>query len=234
MALHKDMQKLILTIREPIIFFLPRNILEEVMNKDFGKLEALGLLNTLFITNAAGETKPFFNNTELLQILNKEKLLKSNIFELLDLRTKLDKSAFNYLIDDYFKELSTWINTTEIVEREAKIHVINYNAEVQVYLKLQNQVLLNHQAELKSHFGDGKSWFEVERVFKDSLYDINKDDNKEEISELKPSIVRKGKADILKTKKKKSRFLVIKEAEVDQYLLETVFNVNLSEIKNSK
>jgi hypothetical protein len=232
MALHKAMQKLISIIKEPIIFFFPRSVLEEVINKDLSKLEAVGLLNTLFITNAEGETKPLSSNAQLLQVLSKEKLLKSNIFELLDLRNKLNKSAFHYLIDDYFKELSTWIKTTRSVEREAKNYAWNYKPEVQGYLKLQHQALSDHQVELKNHFGDWKSWFEIERVFNHSLFDFDKNDYKKVEFVPKIPIIRKYKTP--KIKKQKSKVLTINEAEVDHYLLETVFYVDFSKVNNRK
>ena len=212
------------------LLLLVTSVSAQVTNKDLTQLEAVGLLNTLFVINSKGQTQALNDHTQLLQVLRKEKLLKSNIFELLDLRTKLDKSAFHYLIDDYFRELSTWIKTASSVEKEAKNHVKNYQPEIQDYLMLQHQALLDHHIELKRHFGDWKSWFEIERVFKHSLYDFDKNEYKKNDTVAKAPLKIRDETNVPILKDEKSKSPIISEIEVDRFLLETIFNVDFSKI----
>lgn len=232
MALHTDMQLLIKTIRQPILFFLPRGIFEEAIKKDLSDLEDVGLLNTLFIIDSQGGIKPLVHITELLPIMDKVKILKSSVFELLDLKTKLDKSAFHYLIDDYFKELSTWIRTTDIIRNEAKNHATNYKPEVQSYLTLQHKVLKDHHEELKKHFGKWKSQFEIKR-----LLNLNFEGNKTSLNAIKTDDLTGVKSDKDKpvpSKKIKPKNIPISEVDADHYLLKRVFNVDFTKISNAQ
>ncbi|WP_296317648.1 hypothetical protein [Winogradskyella sp. UBA3174] len=228
MALRNDMQVLIKSIRQPILFFLPRQVFEEVTKKDLTNLEKLGLLNTLFITNSMGESKPIIHCTELLQILEKPKIFKSNVFELLELRNTLDKSAFHYLIDDYFKELSTWIRTTDIICEEAKNHVINFQPEMQGYLKLQYDTLIDHQIELKRHFGKWKSHFEFRRLL--NFNDKNFDKVVTSIKDSTPIKLLETKNKKVKPVNVKPKSIPISEIEADQYILKSIFNVDFTKI----
>ena len=164
MGLNKDMQDLIDNINRSLIFYIPRGLFNNVQKKHLDELENVGFLNTLFYMNAKGDPKLVNHSTEYVKLLSKDKILKSNVFELLDLKVKLDKKTFHYLIKGYFKELHSNINFTEAISKEAKNNATNYKPQIQGYLDLQFKQLLTHKEEVTQKFGNWKSEFEHERV----------------------------------------------------------------------
>ncbi|MFP4846095.1 hypothetical protein [Winogradskyella sp. PE311] len=231
MGLRNDMEVLMESIKQPILFFIPSQRYEQLSDKELINLEKIGFLNTLFITNSSGDTKPITKGTELLQILEKSKIFKANVFQLLELKSTLDKDAFHYLIDDYFKELSSWITATDIVQEEAKNRVINYKPEMQEYLKLQHEVLVAHQLELNKHFGKWKSHFEIRRILNisdNNSFNGDKSTNVTLPIKQKPTQLKIDKP----TKSAKPKTKAISTNEVDQHLLKSVFNVDFNRINN--
>ncbi|WP_299117561.1 hypothetical protein [uncultured Winogradskyella sp.] len=232
MGLNSDMQSLIDNIKHPLVFYLSRSLFENATQKDLKPLEDLGLFNTLVLMNHKGEPKVISNALQYAQLSEKNKILKTNVFELLELRSKLDKKAFHYLIDEYFKELNNWIVIMDSVREKAKTEANNYKPYMQDYLEHQYETLKTHQKELKDHFGEWKTWFELERVFKLSPYDLDKGEYK---NNLKPPLKTTNKEIADKTKTHSTaKESIISEADVDRHLLKSVFNVDFSKIDSEK
>lgn len=232
MGLNSDMQSLIDNIKQPMVFYLSRSLFENAIKKDLKPLEDLGLFNSLVVLNSKGETKLISNTFQFAQVSEKSRILKSNVFELLELRSKLDKKAFHYLIDEYFKELNNLIIIADTVRKEAKTEVNNYESYMQNYLELQYKTFKAHQEELEGHFGEWKTWFELERVFKLSPYDLDKGEYKKSYitnaNKPKTETVNKSKT------KSSAKKVLLNEDEVDKHLLESVFNIDFSKIDDEK
>lgn len=227
--MDKQMYKITANIRQPLLFFFSKQVFEKILERNLDYLETIGFLNTLIFIDSYGQTKSVENNIlKLTSILDKEKTLKSNVFILLQMKSELDQSAFHYLIDDYLKEVNAWLKATEIIKNEAKNYAVNYKEEIQGYLDLQNQYLVNHLKELQNHFGAWKLTFEIRRIFK-LRTTTSKNTIQNESTDNDLDVVSKtfNKTSITKKKEK----LNISKEEVDKYLLETVFNVNFSKIK---
>jgi len=232
MGLNKNMIDLLDNVKRTMIFYIPSSLFENLQKKHIDELESFGFLNTLFYMDTQGDPKSIKDSIEYIRLLSKDKILKSNVFELLDMKTRLDKNAFHYIIDDYFKELEAQVFLTEAIKKEAKETAINYVPQIQAYLELQYKQLIEHQEELKQKFGSWKSRFEIERIFggfKTTSPNIKLDKKVLEIPNAD------SKSDRTKVRKsvKKER-LKINEAEVDRYILETTFGVDFSKIDSSK
>lgn len=211
-------------IRKPIIFFLPKEgfdgILEE---KELNDLQEVGFLNTLVITEIDGATLPITKGEQCLMILEKDSILKNSVLEFLHLKSELNESAFYYLYDDYMKNLSKWIMTAEFVKTEAKTKAKNYFKEVQSYLELQHKFLKLHQKELNSHFGDWKMKYALDR-FNKSKSTTKKTNLSQSSIPIPNNIVETATSSSNSNSKKKKKLSV---AEVDDYLLKSVFNVEI-------
>ena len=234
MALNKDMLSLIENIKQPIVFYLPRKPFENIIEIDISPLDKIGYFNSLFVTDNKGETKMLSNGFGYIQLTEKTKILKANLFELIELRSKLDKKAFYYLIDDYFIELNNWVMITDSVRKNAKTEANNYKSYVQNYLELQYNSLKEHQTKLEAQFREWKSWYEIDIAFKFSPYDLEKSEYKSNSSftSKKPN-----KKTVIQPKtilKETVQKTLINEADVDKHLLESVFNVDFTRIDNTK
>lgn len=230
MALNKDMQNLTGTVHKPIMFYLPERLFPNIDSNVIKQFEEIGLLNTLFIIDEKGKPCPIKNGVEYLRLLKKPKILKSNVFQLLEMKANLDDSTFLYLLKDYTKEVDTWVSATEVIKNEAKIETRNYLTTMQSYLDLQHYALQEHQTELKNQFGKWKHEIEFERISRlfrkapTHISESNKEQKKSSIELKVDHTVEKQNVVVTKSQKKRE---YISNEEADKYLLKTVFNVKV-------
>ncbi|MBR9846862.1 MAG: hypothetical protein GYB35_12510 [Algicola sp.] len=219
MALNKDMLDLIATVHKPVIFYLPERLFPNLPPDVIKGFEAISLLNTLFLIDEKGTPGPIDGSIKYVTLLGKPKILKSNIFQLLEMKSNLNKDTFLYLLNDYNKEVSTWVSATEVIKNDALHETVNYAKTLQSYLDLQYQCLRDHQLELNSKFGEWKSDVEFERISK--VFKKSSSINSKSNVSLKASVEDKRKTTIRLNKSKS----LISDEEADKYLLNTIFNV---------
>lgn len=232
--LQNDMQVLVNKIKAPSIFYIPRKLVAKLSKKDRDNLTKIGFLDTMFIINTSGVNKPITNANELLNLFEKEKILTSNIFQLLVLKTKLEKATFHYLLEEYLKELVSWLGVLDVVRVDAKVDLHYYKPYFQSYLDMQYNHLKNHKTEINQKFGHWKTEFEIGRIFNDPNFKLPKRRQKENLSSNKIDNGKiapiKGATQPAKIIKRKSKPLLISDTDADAYLLKTVFNVNFNNI----
>jgi len=148
------MEELLEKIIRPIIFYFPRYPLEFALGKSLKSFDSIGFTNALVVVDKDGNNKYLAKGMEAFVLLEKEKILKQNVLELLKTKESQDEASFNYLKSNYFKELDAWIKTTKIFKERAKIDTKNYINEIQGYLVLQHRLLKEHQIELQRYFED--------------------------------------------------------------------------------
>ena len=148
------MEELLERITRPILFYLPRYPLELIVEKSLKSFDTIGLTNSLVAVDKNGNMKYLTSGSEVLILLEKEKILKQNVLELLKAKESQENTSFNYLKSNYLKELDAWIKTTKIFKERARIDTQNYIKEIQGYLVLQHRLLKEHQNELQRYFED--------------------------------------------------------------------------------
>lgn len=227
MALNQDMQDIIKTIYNPVFIYIPTHLFSSLKLSNIKALENVGIFNNLFVLDKNGVPKDLSNGLPYICILGKSKILKANIFQLLEMQSKLAKQTFSFLLNDYSKELDSWVVASEIIMRDAKQEAINYKSEHQSYLKLQHSTFKEHQLELKTHFEKWKVDFELDKIAKVIGYNRK---NKNIESDIKPITKEKPKV-VVNHNNTSSKFLVRKvylsNEECDKYLLKAVFNVKI-------
>ena len=218
-----DLETLLQKINRKIIFYLPRSLFEKIPGIDLNVYDKIGLTSNLIVIKVNGDIEPIIDGSKGLLILSKEKDLKSNIFELLKMKGQIEHNALSFLLDNYYKELDTYITLSDYVKENAKVETLNYVSHLQSTLNLQHQVLAEHKKELKGHFGQWKTEVDLERIFgysESSLKDKKINFNTNNLSSTKG----------LKKNKKPP---LITQIEVDTHLLTSIFNVDLSSINNN-
>ena len=226
------MRELIRSIRNPIILYLPARLFPSMKEFHVKSLESYDIINTLIIYDEDGEAKPLTNKVFVLKLLEKPKILRSNIFQLLKYKSILDNSAFKFLLDDYLSEMDTWIATTEVIKTDAKKDTKNYQLEFQEYLYLQYDALIYHKKELKLKFGDWKTQYELDRVAKIfggpplDIAQLKKFKNQRNITDEQFKFKKAVEREKSKVKK-----VTLNQKEVDVYLLEHIFQVDFTKIK---
>lgn len=212
-----DLTKLNSKISAISLIYLPDLFFQD--NPDnIPELINVGYLNTFYFIDKDNKYFSLKDKNKLFEILTKDKVLNNNIFKLLQIKNTLDNEGFNFLIDEYLKELSNWVFLTKTVKDNAKIVAVNYEDIFQSFLEFQHKVLSHHEAEVKQKFVIGKRYnkkhltglinnkkilkFEVENDLKETIKTINKN---------KP---------ILKKE-------IITAKEADDFLLKQVFGVHI-------
>lgn len=225
MELNDKLIGIVQSIRTPILFFLPKKALEDSENIDMGFWSATGFLDKLILIDQNGKPKEYRKGFEHAIVSTKERLLKANIFALLEEQKNLDQIAFSILLDEYFKELYNWTYVSRLVKQFAKIETINYLPEVQHYLDSQYNHLLSHLKEMNLYFkrrSTNPNHTTTPKVDQ-SLFSLNKakanttltDEDRNNIDLSKPQ----------NNQKKNKPY--ISEEEAEEFLLRTVFNVDL-------
>tara|TARA_Y100000815_G_C13164764_1_gene433144 strand:- start:48 stop:371 length:324 start_codon:yes stop_codon:yes gene_type:complete len=107
---------------------------------------------------------------------------------------------------------------------------MNYDPDVQGYLESQYNLRNSHKEQLKAEYGTWKELFDLSRVFNSkppSFKDIKKVDQRFDTSKPKTSV-----SNILKPKEseRKENTVLLTKEEVDIYLLEHIFSVDITVI----
>lgn len=214
-----DMLELSTQILRPIIYYIPVGSFPEFELKHAEALKTIKLIGTLILLDINGDPHLFDNKIEQIELLKKEKKLKSITLRLIEFKAKYDKETFLYQLKDYLNDLDVWVNTANYIKKNAKTETSNYFDEIQPYLDLQYNVLKQHQTELKQRF---------ETIIVGAFQNQELNLNEVDISKLTSTNSEESKHH----EKQKKKFLIPSDAEVDMYLLEKVFGVDFSKINN--
>lgn len=220
-----SMDSLLKKINRRVIIYFSRKLIEENSGKNLSALDKVGMTNNLILIKEDGNLEPITYGARAVFLFQKEKNLKANLFELLKMKAKIEKNAMSFLLDNYFTELDTFIKFTYFVKANAQDEAVNYIPEIQNALDFQYRVLVEHKEELKEHFGKWKLNVDLERVF-----GYPPPNTKVHVDKKLLNNIAQNKTTKPETKKKKLPLLT--EKEVDIYLLNTVFGLDLMILNN--
>lgn len=212
--MDNTLQQIIKNITRPLLFFIPRNAAEFKTNQDMSALEKCKYLNHLYVSDKHGNVNSIDNSFDYVQILGKEKLLKNNIFTLLKIKNNIGNQAFEYAVEQYWAEVDSWVSATKFIKNEAKNQANNYDPIVQDYLVIQHHALQQHLIELQKYITPSFKVAQPQPNIKHHIVQtINQKNN--------------TITDIEFPKNKTQKLSKPTEKEVDNYLLEQIFNVKL-------
>ncbi len=216
MSQTNDILELSTQILRPIIFYISQKMLEGLETEHAEILEKIELTNSLMLLDINGDPYFFEDKIEQIELLKKEKVLKSNTLKLIEFKAKYDIEAFKYHFEEYVKDLEAWIEASDYIRLNAKTEARNYFEEIQPYLQLQYDNLKQHHQELEQRFANV--------IFKPLQPEVLVKSN---INVPKPQTSEKPK------KGRKKRVLP-SDDEIDNFLLEIVFGLDLLKINNKK
>ena len=218
MAFNQDMQDLILSIRRPFILYLPSNLVELMDKHSLRFFENSNLIDHLIFYDGRGKPHDINFGFDILEILNRERILKSNLFQLLDLESNLSDKTFKFLLEEYKVSLNTWYNFALLCRDDAKNKAKNYYDGIQFYLDTQFNAINDHREEVMVKFGSVNKEFDINRL-KKFLENENKslNSNAQYVSKVGLSLV----------EKQNKKPLLLSDAEADNYLLKHVFHLKI-------
>ncbi|WP_040278310.1 hypothetical protein [Psychroserpens damuponensis] len=218
MAFNQDMQDLILSIRRPFIVYLPSNLIELMDKQSIGEFENSNLIDHLIFYDGKGKPHDINFGFDNLEIMNRERILKSNLFQLLDLENTLSDKTFKFLLDEYKVSLNTWYNFALLCRDDAKNKAKNYFDGIQFYLDIQFNAINDHRKEIMVKFGSVNKEFNINGLKKF----LEKENNF-----LDSNVQHVSKVDLSLTEKQNKKPLLLSDVEADNYLLKHVFHLKI-------
>ncbi len=212
------MQDLILSIRRPFIVYLPSNLIELMDKQSIGEFENSNLIDHLIFYDGKGKPHDINFGFDNLEIMNRERILKSNLFQLLDLENTLSDKTFKFLLDEYKVSLNTWYNFALLCRDDAKNKAKNYFDGIQFYLDIQFNAINDHRKEIMVKFGSVNKEFNINGLKKF----LEKENNF-----LDSNVQHVSKVDLSLTEKQNKKPLLLSDVEADNYLLKHVFHLKI-------
>ena len=209
------MQQLIERIRKPMLFYVSSILFNHLDKEKIENLKSIGVLDSIVIIKTNGAVEYVNKGINEIELLEKENLLKSNLFVLLQQQSELDNTTFQYLLSEYFRELNAWVDYTQIIQQEIAQNnnatISNYNKKLKPYLILQHNALKAHKDKCLTHFN---------AILNNTEYNNNaKNHNRILDIILDNSTAKRNKAP-------KNNNLITNQ-EADNYLLSSIFSVKM-------
>ncbi|MBU3012271.1 hypothetical protein KO506_12715 [Polaribacter vadi] len=201
----------------PMLVYLPKGAGEvfkqseefQVLDKFVGFMLAIENKSYNFIVT---------EQSNLLFLIGKSKLLESNMFDLLDAKENLSNEQFHFLANKYKSHVDSWVYITQ----ELKKDIVKVNDDLFIknkgYIEHQAINLEQHQMTIENHFPS-----------------VDKTRHNIGLEHLSAKILEYEKSKQTKNQQKVNKKTTIKKQplisnkEVDNYLLEKVFGVNVQD-----
>lgn len=120
------------------IFYIPNN---EYSKTQFDDKVLSRVDQKIFYLNGDKNVTEY-PNINFLDFLNKEKLLQSNLFKLLEVKSQMDKDAFKLFHKTYQDKLRGWIYIANLVNKYIQRDIADCSKDVLTYVNY-NLVILN-------------------------------------------------------------------------------------------
>lgn len=134
-----------LNILKHFIFYIPTN---EITKKLYDSEFLSKMDKKIFYLNRDLE---FLDDSDInsLELLKKPTLLKSNYFKILELKSKLNNDAFALFYKTYLKQLNSFTEIGDLVNKNIQKDIPNCSEEVLGYVNYNFFILNEHQNSIK-------------------------------------------------------------------------------------
>ncbi|MGR7813386.1 hypothetical protein [Lacinutrix undariae] len=220
MELEKLFDKLWKTLYKPFIFYIPKQLFPDTDDEAY--------FNLIIFIDSEGYDSELKEQLTNYKILSKDMTLAENIFKLIDVRHRLSKTQFDFLLEKYMGHVNFLVLVSQWMQNNVCADVKILREETENAFYSQATMFLKHFDDIQSKVLQMeapivKEQIDVLKFIKSDLSDIKSalSLNKETEKIIKPLEV-KNKPRVTRAKKKQP--LITKEA-AETFLLETVFNI---------
>lgn len=128
------------------VFYMPNNEYSKMLfdNETLGEMD-----QKIFYVNSDKKVKEY-PNIDPLDFYDKEKLLQSNFFKLLELKSQMDKDAFILFYNTYLNKLDGFINIAELIRNYIQRDIADCNKTVWTYVNFNFGILSDHRESIIS------------------------------------------------------------------------------------
>ncbi len=212
---------------KPLIFYVPRSIIPDNKKELYGSSKFDSIFNRIVVIDKKGNILELKSNIKLLQLLEKPTLLDENIFLLLDEKEHLKPYQFNYLLEKYIEQINFYVLISDWMDKNIIINIIDLDSDIKSYFELQKKVFQKHLGVFKNNFlSNTISYSKPVDVLKNIEKDFppfNQFIKKQNASNIKFN----EKDTTIKERVKKQKTILITEEEVENFILDIVFNLDV-------
>lgn len=208
------------------LFYVPKSVYHHLMTLGLDKLIPFHKLNTLIYHNEEGLFLKVDYKIDFYKIMSKTSLLNDNLFRLTDEKKQFAEGDFKMLLNKYLEHLNALVYVTSWLDSNSIQFIPHTNDANKKALKAQAINFKNHLNEINSQFGlfpPSKKQFDLDVIVKTFKNVKN--------SQSKIDVVKKASSpEIEKNTKrqKKEKPILITDQESENFLLETIFNIDKS------
>ena len=231
MDIRIELEKLNKSVYTPMVFYLPHLLFQNITEDKRKKLVDASVINCLFVINIKGDVSSLLNSVSSLDIYQKDKILKQNFMQLLELEEQLQKETFSNLFKEYSNTVYCYEYIYNWMAKNVEKDFPEIDSNIKLLFKRQHQSLTNHLLEINHRF-----IFKMDSKPISLNFDSIVENSKKIIpidADLRASFLRtntSNKTSLNTTtvnRKKKNHLPTVNE--VDDFLLKTVFGVDVTE-----
>lgn len=218
MSHSNDLDHLVQGIYRPSIFYLPTSLFPDITTEQERELLEYRVVNDICILKENGDTSYADKCVPVIEMLNKSAILENNFYQLLKFNDSLSRETFSYLLNEYNKNTQACKQVYHWLLEHINNSIGPIAKEELELFKLQLSLITGHIEKVLNRFG--KEMIDrklnngaAEFVINTSIFNKGQDNEILKLNSLR------------NTKTKKAS--MPSNSEVDKFLLETVFNVDL-------
>ncbi|WP_372938682.1 hypothetical protein [Seonamhaeicola sp.] len=219
MNFNNDIQDLIMGLYRPSIFYIPSSLFPNASEKAKEGFKEFRVTDELAVLKITGDISYIENCIPTIELLNKQNNLDNNIFQLHKFQDQLKKDSFEFILNNYLKNVAACKYVYDWLKNNLN-SISNVNEEITNLFNLQYELTKQHIEKLQS-------LFLVTKPIENEKLENVIEHTSNIISDKKFNTVIKN----IGNKKYRRRKQKLTEKEVDVYLLQTVFQVDFSQIK---
>ncbi|GGZ92167.1 hypothetical protein [Algibacter mikhailovii] len=239
-GLVKTFEELRNNLFKSFVFYIPKTLIPEEKKEEWSVPKYAIFFDTIFYIDSKGFDKLLGKELCYGNILNKKALLKTNIFQFIDIKQSLNEQEFSFFMEIYLEQLNFCIYIGQWMSQHITEHIQEYTEDNQRSFELQANLFQLHLQDIQTRLIEPRKKQEVKPVDVlnyienklPALHDlipnqvsIQKSENAEQQSE---QILQQQKQSKRQTRKirKKRPLPIINDTEIENYLLRTVFNIS--------
>lgn len=222
-----EMKALLSRIYMPSVFYYPKDSFSELSQETKKALEKYEVFEDVGIIKVNGDSGSLKTSMNALEIYKKDGVLEGNVFQLLEMKERLGRDSFVFLLDNYLSNVKVWIkaynNLLKNFDKQFTETLLNEKSLFEYQLTTLDNHLIKLKQKFKFNFKNPATTNSIDVLSKNEKvfpFDKSINDNiKEGVKQLN-----QNKED--KTGKQLEKQILLTEKEADDYLLKTVFNIN--------
>ncbi|WCO00563.1 hypothetical protein [Psychroserpens ponticola] len=206
------------------IFYIPSTMYAMVENSEFKGIIPKDEYDTIvFYEDKTKIRTSNLGKIILFKVLNKKDDLKNNLLSLLEAKTTLNKAVFDIILNDYQEHLKCHLHITSWMYNHINKFFHDIDETLANAFKFQAQNFAAHSLQIDQHFQlkNEDRHFDTIDVIKNLESTFSTSEVKNNIFKNKNSSKKETLTPLQKSKAS------IKDEDIDLFLLQTVFNVEL-------